>query len=262
MRENMQPALQGNLLIVDDSPDDIALLMDYLRGSGLRLAVALDGREGYNKSLAFHPDLVLMDLRMPRTDGLAALRLLKSDPRTRDVPVIFLSGSNLLEDRLEALESGAVDYICKPFSPAEVKARVRVHLDIRRKLQGGEGETGDVPAADAAEARHASVVAAMQLLRKNLADVPALPELARQVGTNERRLTELFRQETGFSVFAWLREERFREACRLLSDSDLDVQQVALHIGYGSASNFITWFRDRVGVTPGEFRQARRAGAL
>lgn len=262
MSSRMEPGsaaqeVSGNLLIVDDSTDDIALLADYFRDTGLRLAVALDGREGYQKAMVLMPDMILMDVSMPRTDGYAACRLLKADPRTRDIPVIFLSGSNELSDRLQGLRLGAVDYISKPFSPEEVLTRVNIHLDMYRRLRrAGEPPAptndSDVPAVNSA------VTVAMDLLRKDIGRAPTLTELSRQAGTNERRLTELFRQATGMPVFAWLREERFQVASRLLVDTDMDIQKIADHVGYGSASNFTTMFRERLGVTPRDFRQARR----
>jgi DNA-binding response OmpR family regulator len=256
-------ALTGTLLIVDDSTDDLSLLVDYFRDTGMRIAVALDGREGYQKAMVIRPDLILMDLRMPGADGHAACRLLKADARTRDIPVIFVSGSNEPEERVASLRMGAVDYISKPFTPAEVVERVRIHLDLSRRAKSSLTMPGTQPAlqlaeGDVAPALNTLVVAAMTLLRNELARPPALPELARQVGTNERKLTELFRQATGMPVFTWLREERFQVASRMLVETDLDIQQIAVHVGYGSAGNFTTMFRERLGVTPRDFRQARR----
>lgn len=251
-----------SVLVVDDSAEDIALLMEYLRNAQLRIAVAFDGHEGYQKAALMKPDLVLLDIRMLRTDGLAACRLLKADPATRDIPVIFLSGCNELEDRLEGLRVGAVDYISKPFAPEEVIARVAIHLDLRSRMMANaavdtsaemaEMEGGNAPRING------MVLAAMEILKSDIRQPPSLPELAHQVGTNERRLTELFREATGLPVFAWLREERFLIACRMLADSDIDIQQVADHVGYGNAGNFTAMFRDRLGVTPRDFRQSKR----
>lgn len=251
---------QATLLVVDDSPQDLSLLSEFLRDARLRLVVAFDGREGYQKATVVMPDLILLDVRMPRTDGFAACRLLKADPRTRDIPVIFLSGCNELDDRLLGLRLGAVDYISKPFAPEEVLARIGVHLDLRRRLRA-ESEPAQLAAIsdepDSAP-RNSTVQAAMDILMRDIGKPPSLPDLAHQVGTNERRLTELFRTATNMPVFAWLREQRFLLACRLLAESDLDIQQIADHVGYGSAGNFTTMFRERLGVTPRDYRQAQR----
>lgn len=256
--EKLSP--RATVLVVDDSPDELSLLTEYLREARLRLIVAFDGQEGYQKAAAMQPDLILLDVRMPRTDGFATCRLLKADPRTAAIPVIFLSGANELEVRLQGLSLGAVDYISKPFAPEEVIARVGIHLDLYQRLRAA----GSAVAVTEAEAEattpvlNSAVVAAMDILQRDLAKSPSLQELAHQVGTNEKRLTELFRNATGLPVFTWLREERVLLACRLLVESELDIQQIADQVGYGSASNFTTMFRERIGVTPRDYRQARR----
>ncbi len=250
---------QSTVLVIDDSPQDLSLLTEFLRNARLRLVVAFDGREGYEKAAAILPDLILLDVRMPRTDGFAACRLLKADPRTRDIPVIFLSGCNELDDRLTGLRLGAVDYISKPFAPEEVLARVGVHLALRQRRQAAAAPESAL--SDAAGPVNSTVQAAMEILLRDPGNSPSLPDLAHQVGTNERRLTELFRSATGMPVFAWLREQRFQMACRLLAESGLDIQQIADHVGYGNAGNFTTMFRERLGVTPREYRQASRERA-
>ena len=253
--------LRATVLVIDDSPDELSLLTEYLREARLRLIVAFDGQEGYQKAAALQPDLILLDVRMPRTDDFAACRLLKADPRTAAIPVIFLSGANELEVRLQGLSLGAVDYISKPFAPEEVIARVGIHLDLYRRLRLAQA-TSSAPAAEAGAETppvlNSAVVAAMDILQRDLANPPSLQALAHQVGTNEKRLTELFRNATGLPVFTWLREERVLLACRLLAESGLDIQQIADQVGYGSASNFTTMFRERMGVTPRDYRQARR----
>lgn len=251
-------AYRATVLVVDDSPEELSLLTDFLRDARLRIVVAFDGREGYQKATATLPDLILLDLRMPRTDGFAACRLLKADPRTASIPVIFLSGSNELEDRLQGLRLGAVDYISKPFSPEEVMARVGIHVELYRRLRQQVPAPVLAPGVDPVPTLNSTVRAAMEILQHELSAPPSLPELAQQVGTNEKRLTELFRSATGMPVFTWLREERVQLACRLLADSEMDIQQIADHVGYGSASNFTTMFRERMGVTPRDYRQARR----
>lgn len=256
---------RATLLVIDDSPQDLSLLTEFLRNARLRLVVAFNGREGYQKAVAMQPDLILLDVRMPRTDGFAACRLLKADPATQDIPVIFLTSCNDLDDRLMGLRLGAVDYISKPFAPEEVLARVGIHLELRQRLKKN-GSTTAAEEATAVESQgeqpaNGTVRAAMDILMRDLGNPPSLPDLAHQVGTNERRLTELFRQNTNMPVFTWLREQRFQLACRLLVESALDIQQIADHVGYGSAGNFTTMFRERLGVTPRDYRQASRERA-
>lgn len=246
---------QVTLLLVDDSPDLLSLLADFLRPTRWRLVVAFDGQEGYQKATVLQPDLILLDVRMPRTDGFAAIRLLKADSRTRHIPVIFLSGAKEIEERLTGLRLGAVDYISKPFSPEEVMVRIGIHLDLHRR-QAAEAVTEEEEDALQPGAVSSTVVAAMHILRQDICQAPSLTDLAHQVGTNERRLNALFRKETGTTVFAWLREQRFVLACELLANTELDIQQVSDQVGYGNAANFTTMFKERFGVTPTDYRRS------
>ena len=248
---------QVTLLLVDDSPDLLAVLVDFLRPVGWRLVLASDGQEGYQKATVLQPDLILLDVWMPRTDGFAAVRLLKADPRTRDIPVIFLSGAQAVEERLTGLRLGAVDYVSKPFSPEEVLVRINIHLDLHRRRAADAGAIDEEKPL--APGRISSTVcAAMNVLRQDISRAPSLTELAHQVGTNERRLNELFRKETGATVFAWLREQRFLLACELLAETALEIQQISDQVGYGNAANFTTMFKERFGVTPGAYRRSRQ----
>ena len=98
-----------------------------------------------------------------------------------------------------------------------------------------------------------------RLVLSDLASVPALPELAASVGTHEKRLSRVFKEQTGRTVFEFVREARLAEAQRLLASSALSVEEVALAVGFSGAANFSTAFRERFGSTPSAFRQARLA---
>lgn len=247
------------ILLIDDTPGDLALLVDYFKRTDLRVAVALGGNEGIRKAQALRPDLILLDVRMPQLDGFATCRVLKASRETRDIPVIFLSGATELDDRLTGLRVGGVDYVTKPFSADEVIERVRVHLEIAGRLkEGGDPGVLPIPSPEGTPHMNSRVAAVMKELSRDLANPPGLAELAERVGLSERRLGELFREATGTTVFAWLREQRFQLACRLLAQDRLEIQHIANEVGYGSASNFTAMFRERLGVTPSEYRQAAR----
>jgi transcriptional regulator GlxA family with amidase domain len=96
-------------------------------------------------------------------------------------------------------------------------------------------------------------------VRADLANVPTLPALAARVGTHEKRMSRVFREQTGRSVFEFVRETRLAEAQRLLAGSALSVEEVALAVGFSSAANFSTAFRERFGRTPTAYRQAPHA---
>jgi len=122
---------QPTILIVDDSPENIALISSLLKSS-FRIRVATDGQTALRLvSAAALPDLVLLDVEMPGLDGYEVCRRLKGDPRTSEVPVIFLTARSDVDDEKTGFELGAVDYITKPISPAIVSARIRTQLQLK-----------------------------------------------------------------------------------------------------------------------------------
>lgn len=128
-------AEQGVLLVVDDSPTNIEILSDLLIRSGFKVLVARDGESALQQVGHCLPDLILLDVMMPKIDGFETCRQLQSDISTSDIPVIFMTALNDPIDRIKGLNLGAVDYITKPFQQEEVLARVQVHLKLHSLTQ-------------------------------------------------------------------------------------------------------------------------------
>ncbi|CDG85420.1 response regulator transcription factor [Janthinobacterium agaricidamnosum] len=247
---------EKSILIVDDSPFEQRLLMELLSEQPYRFSVAFNGFQGYQLALATHPDLILLDVRMPQMDGYTACRLLKANPETDDIPVIFLSGADAVDERIMGLQVGGVDYVSKPFTPGELAARIEVHLNL---VPRGSGKAHAPDAAGTAPGAlpHPDAVfvnAVKRLILDNLATLPQLSEIARSVGTYREKLTHMFREQTGMTVFAFIREARIARGVELLSNTDIDVQDIALLIGFHNAGNFATAFRERMGITPSAYR--------
>lgn len=135
----LRPHTGNTLLVVDDSPANLQLLESILRADGFKVRAALSGEIAL-QALASQPaDLILLDVRMPGMDGYEVCQRLKADAQTRDIPVIFISALDEVDDKLDAFRAGAVDYIAKPFQPAEVLARVHTQLELastRKALAG------------------------------------------------------------------------------------------------------------------------------
>lgn len=122
----------ATILVVDDTPDNLLLMTGLLRDF-YRVKVANRGDKAIKIATADPaPDLILLDIMMPGLDGYEVCRQLKLDPKTRDIPVIFLTAKSQLEDEAKGLEMGAVDYITKPISPPIVLARVKNHLALKQ----------------------------------------------------------------------------------------------------------------------------------
>ncbi len=126
------------ILIVDDNPDNLRLLFSILNNNGYDIRPIRNGRAALSFARSIMPDLILLDIMMPPPDGYEICRRLKSDDRTRDIPVIFISALNEVFNKVKAFSLGGVDYVAKPFQKEEVLARVDTHLSLlaaRRALQ-------------------------------------------------------------------------------------------------------------------------------
>jgi len=126
-----QPNGKKTVLLVDDAPENIQVVNSILKDI-YKIRIATNGAKALELAKADPlPDLVLLDVMMPGLDGYEVCKRLKSDPVTREIPVIFLTGQTEVEDETRGFDAGAVDYIHKPFSPAVVKVRVQTHLVLR-----------------------------------------------------------------------------------------------------------------------------------
>ncbi len=118
------------IMIVDDIQENLQLLSQVLSAAGYRVRNAIDGETALMGVNVKRPDLILLDIKMPEMDGYEVCRRLKSDAQTASIPIIFLSALGETQDKMQAFESGGVDYITKPFEAAEVLARVQTHLEL------------------------------------------------------------------------------------------------------------------------------------
>ncbi len=121
------------VLVVDDDVKTVELVRLYLNRDGYRVLAAYDGREALRLAREAHPDLIVLDIMLPGIDGLSICRTLRAES---DVPIIMLTARTTDQDKLDGLDTGADDYVTKPFSPRELAARVRA---ILRRLPGERG---------------------------------------------------------------------------------------------------------------------------
>ena len=141
----MASSAQHCILIVEDEPAQLEMLAYNVEAEGFRVLKAQDGEEGVLLAEEETPDLIILDWMLPNTSGIEACRQIKRKPATRSIPIIMLTARGQEEDRVRGLDTGADDYVVKPYSVSELMARVRAI--IRRGSQAGTSETishGDI----------------------------------------------------------------------------------------------------------------------
>lgn len=183
----------GSILIVDDTPDNLALLSRILADRGYQVRAIDNGPQAIQSAQAAPPDLILLDVSMPVMDGFETCARLKQDERTREIPVIFISASDSSEEKVKAFHAGGVDYVLKPLEMEEVGARVETHLallQMRQELQALNREL---------TARVEELTQSQELLREREAKlsafVNALPSLS-FIYDEEGRYLEILANET------------------------------------------------------------------
>jgi len=261
------------LLLIDDKPSNSQILVDTLRDYGFVIITALNGKDGLQIAQQEQPDLILLEVMMPSMDGFDTCRCLKANAATQQMPVIFFTGLNHVENKVKGFSVGGIDYITKPITePQEILARLTAHLNQYRlqqhlvqRLQAYEQHFGplnlDASGAQVSDQKtphhqiKQRVWQARDKLLSNLTCTPSLDELARAVGTNRNTLSKEFNVLFGMSVFAWLREQRLQEANRLLCETDWSIQKISDTVGYTDSNHFSTGFKRRFSKSPRQHRK-------
>lgn len=124
---------KGLILLVDDEEKNLTVTTDALKQQGYRCLTARDGQTGIDRAALAHPDLILLDVRMPGIDGFETCRRLKANEITHDIPVLFMTIVTDLPNKVTGFEVGGVDYLTKPIELPELLGRVKAHITIRRQ---------------------------------------------------------------------------------------------------------------------------------
>jgi len=143
-------AHQWTILIVDDDITNLKVAMEPLKAEGIETLTARDGASGISRAELTRPDLILLDVQMPGIDGFETCRRLKANPATREIPIIFMTALNNIEDKLRGFAAGGVDYVPKPFQIEELMARVNTHLLLYRLQRDLQAEIHERKQAEAA----------------------------------------------------------------------------------------------------------------
>ncbi len=131
--EHKNKNFQKTLLLIDDIPDNLTVLQAFLRNREFKILVATNGKQGIKVAEYALPDLILLDVMMPGMNGFEVCQYLKSQEKTRAIPIIFMTALSETIDKIRGFEVGAADYITKPFQQEEVLARVNAHIMLQHQ---------------------------------------------------------------------------------------------------------------------------------
>jgi DNA-binding response OmpR family regulator/ABC-type transporter Mla MlaB component len=217
----MNHASQSPVLVVEDDPRSLELITDTLSSAGFEVAISTTGEYALELVNAERPAVILLDLELPGINGFETCRRLKANPATRDIPVLFMTASSDIQDRVNGFSLGAVDYIVKPFRTEELVARTQVHVNIHQLMRRLEAQIEERAAAESAlqkltqelerrvEERTAELTAATAELRRSNDrlenEVAVQTEALRK--TNDRLMAELAERLRAEQERARLQEE-------------------------------------------------------
>ncbi len=244
------------VLIVEDNPDMRHYLRAHLEDC-YHIEEATNGAEGVAKAVELVPDLVLSDVMMPEMDGLDLLAALKADPRTSHVPVVLLTARADAESKIEGLETGADDYLPKPFNAEELRARVHNLIEGRRRLRtlfSQEANESEKPTLELPSMDAAFLARVQEVVEEHLGDAGfGVDALAEAVGMSRRQLLRKLRALVDEKPNAMIRRVRLERAAAMLRQKSGNVKEVAYAVGFTNLSYFGKVFRETYGVVPSEY---------
>ncbi|MFO7671770.1 MAG: DNA-binding response regulator, partial [Bacteroidales bacterium] len=243
------------LLIVEDNRDVIHYLESILNKE-YAIKTATNGQAGLDLAIEIIPDIVISDVMMPMMNGFVLCGKLKTDERTSHIPVILLTAMAADASKLEGLETGADDYLVKPFNDRELKVRIRNLIEQRRRLR--ESFTHDITispkeiAVTSADERFLS--RAMEVIEKRLSDPDFGVDLfGKEVGMSHSQLYRKIHALTNLSPVELIRTIRLKRAASLLKQKYGNISEVAYKTGFSSPAYFSDCFQKQFGKSPSEF---------
>ncbi len=250
------------ILLVEDNDDFRFYLKDNLR-QYYKVFEASNGKEGWQKALSQHPQIIVSDISMPFMDGIELCKKIKEDKRTRHIPVILLTALSGEEDQLRGLETGANDYITKPFNFEMLHAKLNNLMTLNSTLKSTYTRQFKLqPAEVAVESEDVRLMKeVMTYIEENLTDLQLSVEaLSRHVGMSRSSLYSKLLDITGQTPVEFIRSVKLEKAAALLEKSDLNIAQVAYSVGFTTPNYFAKSFKAKYGMLPSEYVVKMRNG--
>ena len=245
------------LLIVEDNSD----VRNYIKNNlnkDYRILEAVDGEDGWNKSVEQIPDLIVSDVMMPRMDGFKLCEKLKSDERTSHIPIILLTAKAATQDKIEGYEIGADDYIMKPFETSELNARIRNLIKQRERLHEHFKKLGIIEFEEqkitSLDKKFLQKV--FETINRNISDPMLGVDLLIERLTISRSV--LYRKIislTGEPPGELIRRLRLNKAAKLIEQKYGNLSEIALEVGFSNPARFSESFKKQFGISPSHYEQ-------
>ena len=251
--------VKPHVLVVEDNSDLRAFIIDSL-GPEFHFLQAENGKIGLDIATHEIPDLIISDVMMPEMDGMEMTQKVKTDIRTSHIPLILLTAKSTEESKLSGLQSGADDYLTKPFNRQELLLKVRNGVarqqKLREKLRAelmSEGPRVEVMSADEQFLNNVKEKILERLSDEQL----SVESLAEDIGMSRVQLYRKVSGLTGIAVNELIRKLRLQRAAQLLQQSWGPVSQVAYEVGFSNLSYFSKVFKEEFGVLPSEYQSEK-----
>ena len=243
------------LLIVEDNADMRAYTRELLVGS-YKVIEAADGQKGFEKAAEIIPDIIISDVMMPEMDGFQFCEKIKTDQRTSHIPVILLTAKSSGESKVEGLETGADDYLTKPFDARELRVRVKNLIEQRERLRERFQEQILIhPSAVTATSMDSRFLKrAIEFVEEHLDDTGLdVNQFSKEMALSRSQLNRKLRALTKQSATEFIRCLRLKRAAQLLEHHSGNISEIAYEVGFTNPSRFAEYFRKLFGVSPSKY---------
>ncbi|MCF8403892.1 MAG: tetratricopeptide repeat protein [Bacteroidales bacterium] len=243
------------VLLVEDNPDMRLYIRDCFPKQ-FHIVEAGNGIEGFEAAIAETPDVIITDLMMPKMDGIELCQKLKTDERTSHIPLILLTALSSVEDRIHGLETGADDYISKPFNRKELITRVQNLTEQRKLLRKRFGKEVKIQAKDitVTSADEKFLNTLISFIENNLADPDLnVDSLIGQINLSRSQLHRKLKALTDLSTTEFVRTIRLKRAAQLLEQNHGTIAETVYAVGFSSLSYFSKCFQKQFNMTPKEY---------
>jgi signal transduction histidine kinase/ligand-binding sensor domain-containing protein/DNA-binding response OmpR family regulator len=252
------------LLLVEDSTDFRFYLKDNLKAQYCILE-ARNGKEAYALALQKLPDLIVSDVMMPEMDGMELCKKIKTEKITSHIPVILLTARTAEEQKIEGFETGADDYITKPFSFEILQSRIKNLIHQREAFHKSFRKQIEIKASDIAitSLDEKLIQSAIKLVEDNISNVDfSVETLSVELGISRVQLYKKLLSLTGKAPLEFIRTIRIQRAAQLLEKSQFTVSQVAYEVGFNNPKYFTKYFKDEFNILPSAFASSKRRGPV